>query len=152
MKLNWINLNYLVLKVYNYFTFIKFSQLLLVVGLIASIQTTSALVCYSCKSSEQANCGANPISDTTGLLTCNAAPGASCVTFVNKYDNNAVWRQCSNFVWTPDAMINQTNTCVLDSYSDELFCNCNTGDLCNNYVGSKTVYRKCFWKLKYKIG
>lgn len=106
-------------------------------ALVASLQTASALVCYSCKSSDNPNCG-NSITNTAGLLTCTTT--GSCVTFVNIYDNNAVWRDCDKNVWTPDSMVNKTNTCVIDSYSNELFCNCNNTDICNKDVGSKTIF------------
>lgn len=40
-------------------------------------------------------------------------------------------------------MINQTNTCVQDQYSGELFCTCQDKDLCNkDNLGSKTVFGK----------
>jgi len=112
------------------------------VVLVASLQTASARICYSCKSSDNANCGAT-LTNTAGILTCTTT--GSCVTFVNIYDNNAIWRDCDKNVWTPDALINQTNTCVLDSFSNELFCTCNNADTCNTVVGNKaTLGKKVF--------
>lgn len=53
----------------------------------------------------------------------------------------AIWRDCAKNVWLPDTIINQTNTCVNDPYSNELFCNCDSEDLCNkDNTGNRTVY------------
>lgn len=42
-------------------------------------------------------------------------------------------------------MINQTNTCVQDPYSTELFCTCETGDLCNrDNTGNKATFGLLF--------
>lgn len=57
--------------------------------MLASFQYADALLCYDCTSSSNANCAAQ-IVDTTGLPVCTAAAGGSCVTFINKYDNNGI--------------------------------------------------------------
>ena len=115
--------------------------MLITLGLLAiSFSTSNALICHICQGSSNPECNLDTLPSTTTIPVCTAPTGSSCLTFVNKYDNNNKWRGCSNTLWAPDYLVNNTNTCALDYYSNELFCNCNT-DLCNkDNTGSLAIF------------
>lgn len=53
------------------------------------------------------------------------------------------YRDCSDNFWLSKAVIDplNANTCVLDTYSKKLVCNCQS-DLCNTVpVGNLSIYR-----------
>ena len=78
---------------------------------------------------------------TAAVTVCTAAAGSSCVTFTNAFDNNAIWRDCSQNIWTPDALATAGNTCVLDPFTNALFCACNATDTCNGAnTGSMALF------------
>jgi hypothetical protein len=131
-------------------------QIFLLIGLFSYFQfVSSSIICYSCKQSSNSNCG--PImTNTAGVGVCTDP--SACITFTNIYDNNgnfffeqliyfnifyfiAIWRDCASNIWLPSTLINQTNTCGLDPFSQQLFCICNTGTTCNeNNTGSMIIY------------
>lgn len=110
--------------------------------------TTYALLCYRCRSSDPSMNGVcnytlqTPVPSTVTVSAC--VTNKTCVTFMNPYDNGAIWRDCSQNIWQPNAAYSSgnNNTCIQDPYSKTLFCNC-INDFCNqNNTGNMTLFGK----------